>query len=259
MRSLVHVVWLAAAILFPRPAAPSCIGTTTFCEKLPERSDRNTVVFVGVVKQLFPPPSSGALPARDQSPSVPAQNRVRSGGPVPLVEKRHPSVRLQVIESFLDSQPDELVVRITSDLFVDGVPVAGPPFQQGETWLVEAVRDRVEPEVWVTSNCLRTKPVSAAQGDIQVLRAWAAQRPLPARITGEVWDTANAWNVAGVRIHLRGQGKNLSTVSDSRGQFAFEGLTPGIYEIAAALPGAGGPVKIDLTNALCSRIVLRPK
>jgi hypothetical protein len=251
----------AVAILFGRQASAACApGATSFCQKLPDRTSKNSAIFLGVVRQVVqptitvpPPPPQGHQPA-----GAVLEARRRAGDP--LVETRHkyPSARFQVLESFLGAEPEEIEVRMTPDYFVDGIPQQVPAFAEGELWLVEAYRDQRDQQ-WTTSFCQRTKPASQAEEDLRVLRAWVKGQRLPARVTGEIWNPVERKNLAGVQVYLRGGKQTLSAITDGRGQFSFENLEFGLYEAVAALPEGGSPVKVDLTQAWCARVVLNVK
>jgi hypothetical protein len=176
------------------------------------------------------------------------------GDAVPPVELKYPTARFQILESFLGAEPGDFEVRLTSDVFVDGIPQQVPTFRAGEVWLVEAYRNQRDQQ-WTTSYCARTKPAAQAEDDLRVLRAWVLGQHLPARVAGEVWNPAERKNITGIRVYLRGGKQTLSATTDDRGQFSFENLDPGIYEAIAALPEGGAPIKVDLTKAWCLRVV----
>src|SRR5688572_25108474 len=79
------------------------------------------------------------------------------------------------------------------------------------------------------------------------------------RITGVVSDTSGAV-LPGVTVSLSGT-ESRSVVTNERGEFAFEGVRPGQYEVKATLPGfveikqqvsvrAGGAVRLNLKMAV---------
>jgi hypothetical protein len=195
------------------------------------------------------------LPAANQPPGGSAQARRRAGDPLPTIEKKYPTARFQVLENFLGAELGEFEVRMTSDHFLGDIPQQTPAFADGELWLVEAYRDQHDQQ-WTTSYCQRTKPVAQADDDLRVLRTWVTGQRLPARVTGEVWNPGERKNLAGVQVYLRGGRQTLSTTTDGRGQFSFDELDPRVYEAVTALPQGGIPVKVDLTQAWCSRVVL---
>ena len=248
---------LAAGILFPRWAYGVCAsGATFFCQKLPNRADKNSAIFLGIVKHVvmpthvFPPPHP-----ENQPPGAAAQARPRAGDPMPTIEKNYPTARFQVLENFLGAESGEFDVRMTSDHFVNGIPQQVPAFADGELWLVEAYRDQRD-QRWTTSYCQRTKPAAQAEEDLRTLRAWVTGQQLPAWVTGEVWNAGERKDLVGIQVSLRDGKQTLSATTDSRGQFSFENLDPGVYEVDAALPQGAIRVKVDLTQAWCSRVVL---
>ena len=81
---------------------------------------------------------------------------------MPAIERTYPTARFQVLESFVGAEPGEFEVRMTSDVFLGGIPQQVPAFVEGEIWLVEAYRD-LRDQQWTTSSCQRTKPGALAQ------------------------------------------------------------------------------------------------
>lgn len=231
------VTALAASILFPRPTLAQCApGATSFCQNLPDGANKNSAIFLGIVKQVVIPTRTLPPPLLKNQPSgAVAQARPRVGDPIPSIERKYPTARFQVLESFVGAEPGEFEVRMTSDHFINGIPQQVPPFAEGEIWLVEAYRD-LRDQQWTTSFCQRTKPAVRAEEDLRVLRAWVGGQRLPARFDGEVFNPTERRYVAGVGVYLRGEKQIFSTITDSGGHFAFENLTPGIYEAAAMLP-----------------------
>jgi hypothetical protein len=218
------ILFAAFTCWLPSRGLCICSGQTSFCEKLPDRADRNSAIFVGTVTQV-----------------------------------RGSVVRFKVSEAFLNASLAEMEVAVTSDLYVDGVPQGAPSFAIGREWLVEAGR-RNENQPWTTTSCSRTKAMRNAAEDLKVLRAWAAGQDLPARISGEVWDPAAGKNIPGIQIDLAGgPGPPLSTTSDERGQFAFDGLASGQYQAVALLPSGAVRRDLDLTRTWCPRVVFLVK
>jgi hypothetical protein len=124
----------------------------------------------------------------------------------------------------------------------------------GEVWLVEAYRSPTD-EQWYTSFCQRSKPASQADGELLILRTWAAGKVLPAHFSGQAFNRSTSQYVAGVRVNLRGE-KTFSAVSDSQGRFLIDNVPPGVYEAATELPMNGAPLKIDLTKSWCAERTL---
>jgi hypothetical protein len=214
---------VAFGALFSGHASAICSGPSSFCERLPNLDDKNSVIFVGTV-----------------------------------LEKRGTMVGFRIREKFLNAAVAEMELLVTSDLYVDGVPQGGPSFVQGQDWLVEARRQNVN-EPWTTSNCLRTKALYSAIEDLSVLRTWRNGLQLPARISGEVWDPGQRKNISSIQINLVGGTQPLSTTTDERGQFVFKDLVPGKYEIVALLPTGAITRELDLTHAWCVRTVFLSK
>jgi len=198
--------------------ACSCGGPVGFCEQLPDRSDTNTAVFVGKVKTV-------------QETGMERQ------------------VRFQVMEDFAGAagRVFDLVTHVQAS-------ACGAAFAPGESYLVEAHRQAAAGG-WQTSLCSRTIPLDRAAADLHVLRAWKSGRVLRGTITGEVWDPLRRRNLAKVRIILLGT-RMVSAITDEKGQFRFENLEPGTYEMEAQLPSGTRRLTADLTRAWCARVVI---
>ena len=106
-----------------------------------------------------------------------------------------------------------------------------------------------------TSFCQRSKRASQADGELLVLRTWAAGKVLPAHFSGQVFNRSTSQYVAGVRVNLRGE-KTFSAVSDSQGRFLIDDVPPGVYEADTELPMNAGPLQIDLTKSWCAERTL---
>ena len=215
--------------LLPWPTFASCAPKMSFCQKLPDRTDKVSAIFLGVVKRVtMRQPDAGSS---------------------------RPIARFEVTENFVGAESAEFEVRMTSDAFVDGIPQQVPAFREGEVWLVEAYYDNHEQQ-WMTSNCQRTRLAEQAGQDLQVLRAWVVGQRLPARITGQVANPGERKNVSGARVYLRAEKGTVSTTTDGLGQFSFDNVELGVYE--ATTDGARS-MKIDLTHAWCSHVVFLVK
>jgi hypothetical protein len=152
-----------------------------------------------------------------------------------VAELKYPTIRFEILESFVGAQPGEFELRMTSDHFLDGIPQQVPAFAEGDIWLVEAFRDLRDYQ-WTTSFGQRNKPFAQAREELRVLRTWVSGQTLPARFDGEVFNSVEKKYVSGVRVDLRREGQTFSSTTDSGSHFAFANLTPGIYEAAATLP-----------------------
>jgi hypothetical protein len=250
MRSKVLLL-LFAAFVDSRFVAAACVPIRPFCEKLPDRTNPNAAIFLGLVKEMVPAPPRVLPPAASGNlSSGVAQNRRRAGDPVIEPPMRYPVVRLQVLEAFSGVELGDFAVRLTSDHFLNGEPRQVLDMHPGEVWLVEAYRSPTD-EQWYTSFCQRSKSASQADGELLVLRTWAAGKALPAHFSGQVFNRSTSKYVAGVRVILRGE-KTLSAVSDSQGHFLIDNVPPGVYEAATDLPMYGVPLQIDLTKSWCA-------
>jgi hypothetical protein len=90
---------------------------------------------------------------------------------------------------------------------------------------------------------------------LQVLRTWKTGQRLPGRISGRVIGRRSP--AAGPPFHIRlvGGKQILETTSDSNDQFAFENLTPGVYEVQLQEPPwPNRPA--DLSRAWCAMVIL---
>jgi hypothetical protein len=224
----------------------------SFCQKLPDRTDKTSAIFLGIVKRIETPAHS-VSPAFTgiRQPEAVSPGRRRVGDPVQTVEKEYPIARFEVTENFVGAESAEFEVRMTSDAFVGGIPQQVPAFREGEVWLVEAYYDYHEQQ-WMTSTCQRTKLAEQAGQDLQVLRVWVVGQRLPSRITGQVSNPGEGKNVSGARVYLRAEKGTISTTTDGLGQFSFDNVEPGVYE---ATTDGGRSMKIDLTRAWCSHVV----
>jgi hypothetical protein len=247
---------LLVAFVNSRFASASCAPSRAFCESLPERSNPNGAIFLGLVREtvpapplVLPPPAPGNV-----SSGIAPEARRRAGDRVIEPPKRYPVVRLQVLEAFSGAELGDLPVRLTSDHFVDGEPMQVLDMHPGEVWLVEAYRSPTD-EQWYTSSCQRSKRASQAEDELQVLRTWAAGKALPAHFSGQVFNRSTSKYVAGVHVYLQGE-KTFSAVSDRQGRFLIDNVPPGVYVAATDLPMEREPLRIDLTKSWCAERTL---
>ena len=96
--------------------------------------------------------------------------------------------------------------------------------------------------------------MEAAAEDLKVPRAWKAGQRLPGHITGRVVDPRRS-SEAGTAFQVRlSWGKQvLEVTSDSRGQFGFENLDPGVYRVQVVQPNAFSR-SADLSHAWCAMV-----
>jgi len=203
---------------------------------------------------MVPAPPQVLPPPGNSSSGVAPQGRRRAGDRVLQPPMRYPVVRLQVLEAFSGAELGDFAVRLTSDLFLNGEPRHVLDMHPGEVWLVEAYRNPTD-EQWYASRCQRSKRASEADGELLVLRTWAAGKVLPAHFSGRVFDRSTSKYVPGVRVNLRGD-KTFSAVSDNEGRFLIDNVPPGVYEAATELPMDAGPLQIDLTKSWCAERTL---
>jgi hypothetical protein len=247
---------LVAACVNSRSASASCAPSRAFCEALPERSNPNGAIFLGLVKEmvaapplLLPPHAPGNV-----SSGIAPEARHHAGDRVIEPPRRYPVVRLQVLETFSGAELGDFAVRLTSDHFLDGEPMQVLDMHPGEVWLVEAYRSPTD-EQWYTSFCQRSKRASLADVELLVLRTWAAGKILPAHFSGQVFSRSTSKYVAGVHVYLQGE-KTFSAVSDSQGRFVIDNVPPGVYVAATDLPMDREPLRIDLTKSWCAERTL---
>ncbi len=226
------------------------------CQKLPNRADKTSAIFLGIVKRVTTPVRS-VSPASTimRQPDAVSSGRQRVGDPVQKVDKEYPIASFKVTENFVGAESGEFEVRMTSDWFVNGIPQQVPALREGEAWLVEAYYDNHEQQ-WMTSMCQRTMLAEQAGQDLQVLRAWVVGQRLPARVTGQVVNPGERKNVSAARVYLRAAKGTISTTTDSLGKFSFENVEPGVYE---ATTEGSRSMRIDLTHAWCSHVVFLVK
>src|SRR5688572_7621844 len=101
-------VGFVVANFLPWPVFGSCAPTFPFCQKLPDRTDKTSAIFLGIVKSVTAPVDTDSTLARR-----------RVGDPERTMEKRYPTARFLVTENFLGAEPAEFEVHMTSDVFLD--------------------------------------------------------------------------------------------------------------------------------------------
>jgi hypothetical protein len=83
--------------------------------------------------------------------------------------------RLDVLENFVGADAQQFTLYTA----LDG-PACGFDFAPGETYLVEADKPSGS-DTWQVTHCSRTRLLSEAAEDMNVLHAWKARQPLPGR------------------------------------------------------------------------------
>lgn len=117
----------------------------------------------------------------------------------------------------------------------------GYTFSRGRRYLVYA-EEGTDGQLY-TSVCTATKPLAEASADLSFIRGLAAAPPLAA-IYGNVEfsgrdlkdDSFRGDPGAGMRVLVEGGETRRETLTDARGDFAFEGLPPGSYSVKPLYP-----------------------
>ena len=113
----------------------------------------------------------------------------------------------------------------------------GWSFVKGSTYLVYAYREQSSGQLQ-TGICMRTNLVDRAGEDLAQLRSIASRGP-EGRVFGYVTTRRpNRWEpytgdgaLAGTPVWLRSDAGKVKAVTDSRGEYSFDGLRPGKYAI----------------------------
>jgi hypothetical protein len=178
----------------------------------------------------------------------------------PLTRRDMQRIELEVLESFSDEFRGTVVVR--SGL---GGGDCGLLPREGETYLVEA--GRTSDGYWKSSGCSRTAPISRATAELDVLRAWKANKEmLSRRIQGHLADWTERpeeeaeQDMGSVAVRLLGGDEPRETRTDEYGYFLFEDLDPGVYKVEPKLPGwslrFNESLTADLTEQSCAVMLL---
>jgi len=279
--------------LLPTPVWACSCGASPICQSAPDPGNRQQAVFVGIVREFYPQSreqmnqlheefyrshrelfsQSGDRSGRRVAGAPPDDQEFRRefirflwGDSLSAVEQEqlriadqraldrlmfdyHRRARLQVLENFSNAEsPDfELFTNL------DGQS-CGFDFIEGETYLVEAYRNAPD-QRWMVGSCTPPTLVSASTDELNALRAWKAGQPPKVRILGDVFSPDGHQSPAGIRLQLLGGTQPLETVSDSRGQFQFQDLAAGNYQL---IGGATAPQarSIDLTRTWCARVLV---
>ena len=117
-----------------------------------------------------------------------------------------------------------------------------PKFISGSSYLFFANVDPVTKK-WEVRRCGRTRMSKYANDDLRYLEGLPAALN-QTRIAGEVtrFDAdeeepqGRTERLAGVRIHIKGEGKEYEVVTDARGVYELTGVPPGKYVIQPDLP-----------------------
>jgi hypothetical protein len=262
MRNLdLNILAAAAFILLADQSALgcSCVAVQPFCNALPNAATKQTAIFVGVVKSVYPAETMQDY-ARALFPDVPI-----SAGSTPGIEHLRTSllrlwhgvlspeeerqlrdaksekdlqtplkglfwslprrVQLEVTERFTGPSGD------TFELFTGiGAGDCGVGFKPGESFLVVAGQDSVTGR-WSSTICSRTQLSRYAEADLAALRAWKKGEALKPTVYGTVQDwtnRGNGWGVgskplANLKLRLRSGQEEHTAITNVDGQFSFPG------------------------------------
>jgi hypothetical protein len=232
----------------------ACPPHMLFCQNLPDRTSKDSAIFVGVVTRVVDPTPNMPLPdnAGQQTSTNPA-GRMRAGDFADISQKRYPVVTFQVSETYLGPEANEFQVFLTSDTFLAGIPQQVTQFNKGEVWLVEAYYDPHERH-WMTGLCERNKRADQAVEDLEILRNWKNGKRLPGRIFGQVANPTEGRFLPNATVYLQNDGHIVATtVTNQSGRFTFENVKPGVYAVATERSTTS---KIDLRYAWCTQVAL---
>jgi hypothetical protein len=157
--------------------------------------------------------------------------------------------RLEVLENFVGAEAFEFTLNTA----LDG-PACGFDFTEGATYLVEAYKPSGS-DTWRVSSCSRTRMLDQAADDMKTLRAWKTGQRLPGRINGQIIDRRTPSAGTPFRVRLLGAKQILETTSDSRGQFTFDNLDTGVYQVQVIEPLLFSR-PADLTRAWCALVLV---
>jgi carboxypeptidase family protein len=238
---------VASTVLFAASATPlhacTCVPHSALCGAAGDFW-RTTAVFIGRVESVE---------------RAAAKQAAR-----PIGTRR---VRLRVLEAFRGTTAPGSDVIVTTG---SGGGDCGFPFAEGQEYLVYATRYEESGEL-STGICSRTRPAAAAAADIEYARAAAAGRAPAGRITGEVRletrDLSGSRRtqrspLSGITVVLSKDGSVTRAVTDARGQYSVEGLTPGKYALGVELPEtyysmqSGQTVELSDTRACAAASVI---
>src|SRR5215471_17318024 len=121
MRSKVLLLLFAAFVC--HPASATCAPRLPFCEALPDRSNPNRAIFVGLINETIPAPPQGPRAVPNTSSSAAPQGRQVAGSRPIEPSMHYPTVRLRVVEAFSGVALGDFSVRLTSDLFGNDEPL----------------------------------------------------------------------------------------------------------------------------------------
>jgi hypothetical protein len=164
-------------------------------------------------------------------------------------------VQIRVTEAFrgIEEQEVEFVTGFTSCDF---------NFKENKSYLIYADRDEHSHQL-TTGACSGNAPIEGAEEELKYLRGLKSGTLLSqvfGFVTSHPWDRGTFGHVSkpvtDVPIVLKSEGKSWQVITDQKGAYEVIGLTPGSYEMTAALPNAASSQasrKFDLTPGACLR------
>jgi len=157
--------------------------------------------------------------------------------------------RLEVLENFVGADASQFSLYTA----LDG-PACGFDFVEGGTYLVEAYKPSGS-DTWRVVSCSRTRMLDQAADDLKTLRAWKAGLRLPGSINGHIVDRRNPPAATPFQVRLLGGRQILETTSGNRGQFSFDNLDAGVYQVQVVQPMLFSR-SADLTRAWCASVIV---
>ena len=171
-------------------------------------------------------------------------------------------VRFKVLARFRGSRR-----RAVQVLTEPGGVECGYRFVPGRRYLVYA-EERLDGRLY-TSACTATKPLAEAEADLSFIRGLPTAPPLAA-VYGNVEFSGRDFKdssfrgepAAGMRVLVEGGEVRRETLTDARGDFAFEGLPPGPYSVRPLYPeharGYVDPTPFELRAQQCREVGYLP-
>lgn len=191
-----------------------------------------------------------------------AESGVRHGGSESVRPFKYKLVRFKVEDWFRGPRRRNMEV-LTAPRGSD----CGYMFVPGMRYLVYA-EERADGRLY-TSACTATKPLAGAGADLSFIRGLAIAPPLAA-IYGSVEFGGRDFKdssfrpepAVGLRVIAEGGGLRRETMTDARGDFAFEGLPPGSYSVRPLYPeharGYVDPTPFELRAGQCREVGYLP-
>lgn len=154
--------------------------------------------------------------------------------------------KTQAFAHLLVEEPLKGVTEKELDVFVGHV--CGYTFEQGKRYLVYAFREKHGGVI--VSMCSRTRPLSAAPDDLEIIHAQLKQKG-QARLFGVVeefaepvskdgYQTDYVGPMAGLTVKIESLNGRHETLTDNDGRYFVENLKPGQYSVRLVVPPTHG-------------------